>query len=113
MNKSKLPKSLWQRVRLLPVAKRRTTDGQWLPQIDDTWIPSAIEQDGVRIRNIRTDHAPLIPFKDLHSYDSDPLSSVDGLVHGIFKLKAQLTLSGCNVFHTPIRVRRRRHRSRD
>ena len=60
MNRAKLEQCLWQRVRLRPIAGRRTPEGQWLPAIDDEWIPTELSERGLRIRNVRTQHAPLV-----------------------------------------------------
>jgi hypothetical protein len=108
MNKAKLEQCLWQRVRLRPIAWRRTPDGAWLPPIDDDWIVTEVLQHGVRLHNIRTDHTPTLGFDHIHQYITDPARDWDGLKHGFLDLNAQLTLSGCNVFNEPVR----RHRPR-
>ena len=110
MNKAKLQECLWQRVRLRPIAWRMTPDGQWLPPIDDEWIPSEVSERGLRIQNTRTGHAPLIVLDHIHHYVSDAAREWDGLKHGFLDLNMQLTLSGWNVFTEPMRRRRpRRH----
>jgi hypothetical protein len=111
MNKTKLAECLWQRVRLRPIAWRRTPDGEWLLTIDDEWIPTEVSERGLRIQNIRTGHAPLIGFDHIHHYMSDPARDWDGLKHGFLDLNVQLTLSGCNAFPEPLRRHRARRRA--
>ena len=108
MNKTKLEQCLGQRVRLRPIPLRRTTDGTWLPPIDDDWIVTEVSPNGVRLSNIRTDHAPILGFDHVHHYSTDPARDWDGLKHGVLDLNAQLTLSGCNVFNEPMRQHRPR-----
>jgi hypothetical protein len=106
MNKAKLAENLYTRLRLRPIAWRRMTDGTWLPPIDDDWILTGVTDQGLRIQNVRTDHAPLVGFDHVDHYVSDPAREWDGLRHGFLDLNVQLTLSGCNVFTEPLR----RHR---
>jgi hypothetical protein len=106
MNKVKLEQCLWQRIRLRPIAWRRTPDGHWLPPLDDEWIPTELSERGLRIRNVRTQHAPLVGLDHIHHYVSDPEREWDGLRHGFLDLNVQLTLSGCNVFTEPLRHHR-------
>jgi hypothetical protein len=106
MNKAKLTQCLWQRVRLRPIAQRRTTDGTSLPPIDDDWIVTEVGPHAVRLSNIRTGHAPLLGLDHIHHYIADPAREWDGLKHGFLDLNAQLTLSGCNVFTEPVRQHR-------
>lgn len=110
MNQAKLKECLWQRVRLRPIAGRRMTDGTGLPAIDDEWIPTELSERGLRIRNVRTHHAPLVGLDHIHHYVSDLNRDWDGLRRGFLDLNVQLTLSGCNVFTEPLRRHRpRRH----
>lgn len=111
MNKAKLEECLWQRVRLRPIAGRMMTDGTWLPAIDDEWIPTELSERGLRIQNIRTQHAPLVGLDHIHHYVNDPERERDGLRHGFLDLNVQLTLSGCNVFTEPLRRHRPRRRT--
>jgi len=110
MNKAKLAENLYTRLRLRPIAWRRTTDGIWLAPIDDDWIVTEVNERGLRIQNIRTDHVPLLGFDHVHHYVSDPARDWAGLKHGFLDLNVQLTLSGCNVFTEPQRRRRPRRR---
>jgi hypothetical protein len=89
---------------------RRMTDGTWLPQIDDDWILTEVNERGLRIQNIRTHHVRLVAFDHVHHYMSDPARDWDSLKHGFLDLNVQLTLSGCNVFTEPQRRRRVRLR---
>jgi len=115
MNKAKLTESLNQHVRLRPLPRRLRPDGVWLPERDYDWIVEAVGPNGVKVRNISTDHSPLLGFDHIHSYISDAMRDWNGIKHGFLDLNVQLTLSGCNVFVEPIRpirprqvVRRRR-----
>ena len=96
-------RSLWQRVRLRPIAWRMTVDGEWLAPIDDDWILTEVSPRTVRLSNVRTGHAPLVGLDHIHQYVSDAARDWDGLKHGFLDLNVQLTLSGCNVFTEPLR----------
>jgi hypothetical protein len=113
MNKAKLAQNLYGRVRLRPIAWRRTTDGEWLPAIDDEWIITEIGERALRISNNRTGHAPLVGLDHIHHYMSDPAREWDGLRHGFLDLNVQLTLSGRNVSTEPLRRHRPRQRRHD
>jgi hypothetical protein len=111
VNKAKLAENLYSRLRLRPIAWRRTVEGTWLAPIDDDWILTEVTERGLRIQNIRTHHAPLVGFDHVHHYASDPARDWDGLKHGFLDLDMQLTLSGCNVFTNPVRRHRPRRRT--
>lgn len=99
MNKAMLPRMLWQRVGVWPLPRRMRTDGLVLPRMDDDWIPMSFDtREGVRLMNVRTHHVVALDFADIHQYDSEKERDWDGLMHGRLKLRAQLTLSGCNLY---------------
>lgn len=101
MNKGKLKKSIYHRIRIRPVAKR--FDGQnYLAKEDDDWIIQKVE-DIVELSNVRTGHVAKLGFDHIHHYVSDPDRDFDGLTHGILELNVQLTLSGVRIEYEPIR----------
>lgn len=104
MNKAKLADSLYYRVRLWPVAWRMTTDGEWLPPINDDWIIRAVDQAQgiVQAQNVRTDHVALLGTDRIHHFDREPHRDWDGLKHGLLELRTQLVLSGCNIHYLPL-----------
>ncbi len=114
MNKAKLAENLYGRLRLRPIARRMTVDGEWQPPIDYDWILTEVWPDAARICNIHTGHTPLLGLDHIHHYVSDPARDGNGLKclkHGFLDLNVQLTLSGCNVFTEPLRSHRPRRRA--
>lgn len=102
MNKKKLEKSVGQRVRLRPIA-RRFDHNEELPQIDDLWIIECVSKDGVHLLNTRTNHCPTLGFDHIYSYMSDPDRSRGSEVHGRLQLTVQLILRGDEVLNEPTR----------
>src|ERR1035438_1720906 len=66
-----LEKSLGQRVRLRPMA-RRFEGGMELPQLDDEWIIQGVSKEGVQLHNTRTDHCPTLGTDHIFSCSTDP-----------------------------------------
>ena len=101
MNKAKLARCLHHRVRLRPPARRfrGTTE---LRIMDDDWIVQEIDdQQGVRIRNIRTDHVATLGVDHIRDYAPDPKREFDGLRHGFLELRVQLFLRGPDLVIEP------------
>ena len=71
MNKDQIKKNLYHRVRLRPVTKRFKS-GVAIEELDDDWIIENINDDGVQIKNTRTDHTATMGFDQIHSFMSDP-----------------------------------------
>lgn len=103
MNKAKLATARYYRMRLFPVAGRMTTDGVWLPPIDDDWILNGVDDAGVaHLQNIRTHHLAQLGADRIHHFDREPHRNWDGLKHGLIELRVQLVLSGCNIHYLPL-----------
>lgn len=96
-----LEKSVGQRVRLRPMA-RRFEGGLALPQLDDVWIIQRVSKEGVRLHNTRTDHCPTLGADHIFSYSTDPDRSRGAELHGILQLLVQLTLRGDEVLTEPL-----------
>lgn len=104
MNKDKLKKNIYHRVRLRPIAKRINGLIELNP-IDDDWIIEQITDDGVTIKNMRTDHIKLLGFDHIHHYTSDPGRDFDGFKHGFLTLTVQLYIDGWHVRIEPISLK--------
>ncbi len=96
MNKNKLKKSLFHRVRLCPCPQRRNSL-QRSELIDDIWIIEKVENNYVELSNTRTGHVAQLGHDAIHHYDNDPQSNWDGLKHGFLVLNVKLTLNGNKV----------------
>ena len=103
MNKQKLAQNLYARVRVWPLARRRTIDGMELPRIDDDWILMQAGADGVVVlHNIRTDHVAKLGTDRIHHFDHEPHRDWDGLNHGRLELRVQLVLCGPSIHYLPL-----------
>ena len=93
VTKTKLAKCIHHRVRLRPPA-RRFRGVTELRIMDDDWLLQEVEDQQVRIRNIRTDHVAVLNFSQISDYVADPKREFDGLRHGFLELKVQVFLRG-------------------
>lgn len=100
VTKSKLAKCIHHRVRLRPPA-RRFRGVTELRIMDDDWLVQEVEDEQVRIRNIRTDHVALLGFNQVSDYVTDPKREFDGLRHGFLELKVQVFLRGSELVIEP------------
>ena len=62
--------------------------------MDDDWLLQEVEDEEVRIRNIRTDHVAVLGFSQISNYVADPKREFDGLRHGFLELRVQVFLRG-------------------
>jgi len=93
VTKNKLAKCIHHRVRLRPPA-RRFRGVTELRIMDDDWLVQEVEDDEIRIRNIRTDHVAVLAYPQISEYVADPKREFDGLRHGFLELKVQIFLRG-------------------
>jgi hypothetical protein len=100
VTKSKLAKCIHHRVRLRPPA-RRFRGVTELRIMDDDWLVQEVEDDEVRIRNIRTDHVAVLGYTQINEYVADPKREFDGLRHGFLELKVQIFLRGPDLVIEP------------
>jgi hypothetical protein len=100
MNKDQIKKNLYHRVRLRPTTKR-VNRGVTTEELDDDWIIENITDEGIQIRNTRTDHTATLGFDQIHSYISDPNRNYGGLKYGFLILHGQLCIQGSKVLFEP------------
>jgi hypothetical protein len=95
LNKSQLQRCLNYRVRLRPIA-RRFMGKRELKAIDDDWLVANVgaSAKGVEIHNPRTGHVVKLAYDQIHHFSEDIARDWNGLSHGFFELRGQLTLSG-------------------
>lgn len=100
MKKDQIKKNIYHRVRIRPIAKRTSgnisTDGP-----DDEWIIEGVNDEGVLIKNLRTDHVTTLGFDHIHSYLSDPNRNQGTLKYGFLVLNVQLCIHGRQVLCEP------------
>ena len=103
MNKSQLQRCLHFRVRLRPIA-RRFLGARELKAIDDDWIVADVgtRSKGVEVNNPRTGHVLQLAYDQIHHFSEDIARDWNGLSHGFFELRAQLTLSGPSATFEPL-----------
>jgi hypothetical protein len=93
MNKSKLAKTRYFRMRIRPVARRFDATRE-LPRIDDDWLVEDTSQDGLRLKNSRTGHGILLPYDHIHDFRSDPSEYPREVKRGFLMLLSQVWLQG-------------------
>jgi len=101
VNWQQMKKNLGARVQLKPTPNRLDEYGRKLPSIGDDWLVEDVSTDGVRIKDVRTDHTTLLGKDHIFDYVSNPDQSQHGVKHGFLKLKAQLFLNASGVSITP------------
>lgn len=103
MNKSQLHRCLSYRVRLRPIARRFIGERE-LKAMDDDWLVANVGASirGVEIHNHRTGHVVRLPYDQIHHFSEDIARDWNGLLHGFFELRGQLTLSGPKAWLEPL-----------
>ena len=96
-----MKKNIGARVQLKPTPHRLDEYGRKLPPAADDWIIEDVSADGVRIKNVRTDHTTTLGKDHIYDYVSNPDQSQHGVKHGFLTLKVQLFLSTKGVSITP------------
>ena len=96
-----MKKNLGTRVQLKPTPHRIDEYGRKLPAVADDWIIEDVSADGVRIKNVRTDHTTILGKDHIYDYVSNPDQSQHGVKHGFLTLKVQLFLNAKRVSLTP------------
>ena len=89
------------RVQLTPTPHRLDEYGRKLPSIGDDWLVEDVSTDGVRIKNVRTDHTTLLGKDHIYDYVSNPDHLQHGVKHGFLTLKVQLFVNASGVSITP------------
>ncbi len=100
MNKDQIKKNIGHRVRLRPITKH-FDGGVEIGEIDDDWIIENVNNEGVQIKNMRTDQTTTLGFDQIYSYTSDPNRNYGELKHGFLTLHGQLCIHGWKVSFEP------------
>jgi len=101
MNWDQMKKNLHARVQLRPTPHRLDEYGIKLPPSDDDWLIQEVSGEGVRIKNLRTDHTTTLGKDHIYDYVSNPDRSQGGVKHGFLTLKVQVSLKANNLSITP------------
>jgi hypothetical protein len=102
MNKARLEKLLWYRVRLRPRACGVLPGPVFVPR-DNVWIVQAVRPDDViELHTMTTGYVVQLGAGHIHHFDSDPMSETDGLGHGFLTLTVQVLMSGCRLWVEPL-----------
>ena len=96
-----MKKNVGARVHLRPTPHRLDEYGRKLPPIVDEWIIEDVSADGVRIKNVRTDHATLLGKDHIYDYISNLDHSQGSIKHGFLTLKVQIFLKPKGLSITP------------
>ena len=96
-----MKKNVGARVQLKPTPHRLDEYGRKLPPVADDWIIEEVSAEGVRIKNVRTDHTTTLGKDHIYDYVSNPDRSKGGPKHGFLTLKVQLFLTSKEVSITP------------
>jgi len=101
MNRDSVKKALGYRLHLQPAAVRLDQDGIELPPRDDEWLVERVDENGVAVKNLRTDHGTTLGFDHIHHFTTDPDKSQGQLQYGFFSLHVQLYLQGDVLYVRP------------
>jgi hypothetical protein len=96
-----MKKNMGARVQIKPTPHRLDEYGRKLPSVAADWLVEDVTSDGVRIKNVRTDHTTTLGKDHIYDYVSNPDQSQHGVKHGFLTLKVQLFLSARGVSITP------------
>ena len=82
MNWDQMKKNVRARVQLKPTPQGLDDLRRKRPPIADDWIIEAVSADGVRIRNVRTDHTTTLGKDHIYDFSSNPDQSQGDTKHG-------------------------------
>ena len=101
MNLEKLKKNIGHRVQLQPVACRLDENNRELESIDDDWVIHDVNNDTLRISNIRTNHEAILGKDHVHHFTTNPGRSEDERQYGFLTLNVQVYLQGTKFLVRP------------
>jgi len=82
VNWEQMKKNVGARVQLKPTPHRLDDYGRKLPSVADDWIIEDVSTDGVRIKNVRTDHTTTLGKDHIYDYVSNPGAISSGRHNG-------------------------------
>ena len=103
MNWEQMKKNKGARVRVVPIACRLDDKGRELSLLDDDWLIEDVSNDGVAVRNLRSDRRTTLGKDHIVEYTSNPDRSRHRIKHGFLTLKVQIFLQGNDLWIRPTR----------
>lgn len=88
MNREKLSRMQWKRVRLWPIARRVHHSGVDLDRIDDAWLITDPSKESLTLQNPRSGQNVILGTDHVREYMTDPTGRSDGFLI----LKSQVIL---------------------
>ncbi len=101
MNRSKLAKMRYFRVKLRPLAQRRNVAGRWLPAKDDVWIVMEANKKMLKLQN-NLGHNLKLSLDAIHDFRFARVTDFDETKEGIFKLLGFAWICGDRVEFEPL-----------
>jgi hypothetical protein len=98
MNREKVAKMQYKKVKIRPVARRIEATGQELPQRDDWWLIENSSREKFKLVNPCTDHFVTLGSDHIREYLTDYAGGSDGFL----VLKSQIILKGASVYVEPL-----------
>jgi hypothetical protein len=102
MRRNQIIKNVGAHVQLEPPARFLDENGvELLPTRNDDWIVHAVDEDGLRIQNIYSDHVTTLGYDHIHHYTSNPDRFHGGVRYGFLTLNVQIFIQGVNLSIRP------------
>ena len=101
MNRSKLAKMRYFRVKLRPLAQRRNVAGRWLPAKDDVWIVMEANKKMLKLQN-NLGHNLKLSLDAIHDFRFARVTDFDETKEDIFKLLGFAWICGDRVEFEPL-----------
>ncbi len=101
MNLNQLKRNQGYHVQIVPVACRLNDLGIELPPIDDDWLMEEVNDEHVRISNVRTGHIVVLGKDHIHNFSSNPQRSLGDLKYGFLNLHVQVFIQGNRARYVP------------